>query len=582
VAVLKKNQKKYSKLNLLSNPWALFIGILLIYAALLLPTISYQGISWDEQTDIEITRSYLARPDGWLSGSPSDPSQTRLPMATVALFYELLHVSDLIHGRLISGLIGGLTLLGVFVYAKRKFGIPQGLLACGLLAISPFFLSFARIAFTETDIYLACAFIWLLVVSARMYMKPSISRVAVVGVVWGLAISAKFTAVAIMPVMWFAIWQARQHYKGNELSQIGSASIISLAVWTFFCLTAGWSISYYFHFTGCLRFIHYTVFFLSWAATLIWSLRLRQATTCLLGLVVFATGLGLLTFLVIPPEHLSNSAILHSLLWRAQNEMFLNPSFMFKSAVLHTLCVLFKSTPVIGTFLLLSLILMIFQWRRWKIQFPLLLVLFYFGALGLLPVCQTFYMIPLLPILAIFAADQLVRLYRCWRIAAIALAGLALVVWTYDMAVCYPDFNLDGYQYLGARSIAGLSSIGYRSVVQVTSDGVQQAFEWLNANANCDDQVMAFVSPWHIVKDTAPHPFYRIVNGLRGETTYGYPDYIVTHINDQISHGWGLDKAPKVIWKYPYDVDWLQAHYTKIFSVQRRLGIEMAAVWKKT
>jgi 4-amino-4-deoxy-L-arabinose transferase-like glycosyltransferase len=571
---------KCSKANPFLTPWVLFTCILLIYAVLLFPTIGYQGISWDEQTDIMIARSYLASPDGWLAGSPIDPSQARLPMAIVALVYELLHVSDLITGRVVSGLVGILTLWGVFVYGKQQFGIFQGLVASGLLAVSPFFLSFSRIAFTETDIYLACAFIWLLVVSARMYRKPSISRVALVGVVWGIATSAKFTTVAIVPVIWFAIWQARQRYKEDDLSPMSSGSTIFWAIWTFFCLVAGWSVSHYFHFTGWLRFIHYTVIFLGWVAISAWNWRLRRETTSWLALAALATGLGLLTFLVIPPEHLTNSSILLSLSGRVQNEMFLNPGFMFKSAVLHTMCILFKSTPVIGTGLLLSLILMMFQWRRIEIQLPLLLILFYFCAVELLPLSQTFYMIPLIPVLSIFAADQMIRLYRRWRNAATVLAVLAAMVWMYDMAVCYPDFNLNGYQYLKARSIAGRSSIGYRSIVQVTSDGVQQSFEWLNANASAGDKVLAFVSPWHIIKATAPRPVYQIINGLQGGV-FERPDYIVTHINDQIAHGWGLENAPEVIWQYSYDIERLQANYTKVFSVSRRLGVEVAAVWKK-
>ncbi|MBN2391183.1 MAG: hypothetical protein JXR84_10685, partial [Anaerolineae bacterium] len=67
------------------NRPAIYLCLVLIgYIALLLPTVYRQGISWDEQTDIDIARAYLTQSDGWLRGSPSDPSQTRLPMAVVA------------------------------------------------------------------------------------------------------------------------------------------------------------------------------------------------------------------------------------------------------------------------------------------------------------------------------------------------------------------------------------------------------------------------------------------------------------------------------------------------------------------
>ena len=153
-----------------------------------------QGISWDEQTDIDIARAYLTQPDGWLRGSPSDPSQTRLPMAVVAVVYTLLRTDDLLTARLVSCFVGALTIIGVFVFCKRDFDSKTGLLAGAILATSPFFLSFAKTAFTETDIYVACAFVWLLVAMSRLRESGTVGWAAVTAVVLGLALSGKFTA----------------------------------------------------------------------------------------------------------------------------------------------------------------------------------------------------------------------------------------------------------------------------------------------------------------------------------------------------------------------------------------------------
>jgi hypothetical protein len=507
----------------LRSPWLWFLVVLAMYAALLLPTITRQGISWDEQTDLAITRAYLVRPDGWLKGSNIDPSQTRLPMASVALAYTLLGVSDLITARVVSVFVGALTLLGVFVYGKARFGGFQAVLACAILAASPFYLSFARVAFTETDIYLACAFIWLLICLAHFDERPGIARAAQVGVFLGIALSAKFTTLAVIPAVWFAIFSA-----------IKQDSAVRRR-----------------------------------AMTLTWPL-----------LAVFVTILALVTFLLVPPEHLINPIILRSLLWRAGNEMSFNPGFMLESAALHILSILFKSTPLIGAGLLFSLGLAAFQWRREEVRVPLLFVVLYLGGLAILPISQTFYTVPLLPILSLLAADQFARFYSGRRAAALALAALAALGWGADMVLCYPDYNLNGYQYLGARPLLGRSSIGYRSVVQTPSDGVQQAVEWLNANAEPGDQVTAYVSPWHIVEAYAPNPSYRIESGM-GREPFARPKYVVTHINDQLWQGWGAnDSPPRNIFATPYDSAWLEANYNEVFRVPRAFGINAASVWK--
>ena len=184
------------------------LGVFIIYCLLLLPTVSRQGISWDEQTDIWVARAYLKGSGGWLTGSDIDPTQTRLPAFTVALVYKLLNQSGLLLARYISCIIGALTLVGVYVFCKRRYDTRRGLLACSLLATSPFYLSFARVAFTETDIYLACALAWLLVCVDRLQERASFRRAAWVGVVAGLAISAKFTALAVLPAVFYAVWQA--------------------------------------------------------------------------------------------------------------------------------------------------------------------------------------------------------------------------------------------------------------------------------------------------------------------------------------------------------------------------------------
>jgi hypothetical protein len=140
------------------SQWLSLLGILMLYLMLIVPTLDRLGLGWDEAADLQIARAYLT-PSGLLFGLPLDESQTRLPMFSVALVYRVISVSNLLIARCTSVMLGGLAVLGTFAYGKLEFGPKAGLLAAGLLALNPYFLSFARLAFTASDVYLACTLI---------------------------------------------------------------------------------------------------------------------------------------------------------------------------------------------------------------------------------------------------------------------------------------------------------------------------------------------------------------------------------------------------------------------------------------
>ena len=533
--------------------------------------------------DIWVARAYLKQPEGWLAGSNIDPSQTRLPAFTVALAYALLNNSGLLLARFASCVTGALTLAGVYVYCKQRYDTKRGLLACCLLATSPFYLSFARVAFTETDIYLACTLVWLLVCVDRLQDQPSIRRAGMVGIISGLAISAKFTALAVLPALWYAIWQTKKRGQGKELQP---ENIYVFLFWIFSVLVyllVGLIIPKTLSpatYLGSLRLIHYTVVFLGWIITLVWMQRRQNFTSSWFMLGLLMTGLALLTFLVLPPEHLTNPTILNSLTNRFQHEMTYRAGFMMEAAALHIFSIFFKSSLVIGAALLLSLIATTFQWRNWKIQYPLMMVWLYLGCLVVLPLAQTFYTIPLLPFLAIFTADQFLALVSRKLFGALGLAGVAALMLGVDLILCYPDYNLNGYQWLGHRILAGRPSIGYRSVVQTPSDGVEQAMEWLNGHAKAGERVRAYISPWHIVREKTPNPAYKLENGLYDKVTAD-PDYVVVEINVQVRQSWWIKSEPDEVFLPIYNSSWLDSNYNKVFSVRRAFGIEMASVYRK-
>jgi 4-amino-4-deoxy-L-arabinose transferase-like glycosyltransferase len=564
--------------------WIHLIAVLAIYVALLVPNLGRLGISWDEQTDLSIARAYLVRPDGLLAGSQLDLSQTRLPMFTVALVYLLWGTADLITARLISCLIGGLTLLAVYVYCRQRFDRARGLLGAALLATSPFFLSFARVAFTETDIYLACMLAWLLVCVNWLQDQPNIGRAALTGIVFGMAVSAKFTAWAVLPAVWYAVWQSRAGRQQASSPQVKSVGLLGWAGWIASWAFGGWIFTRLVPsavYTGLLRAGHYGIVLVAgWLLPLGWSIRQRQSRAGWLGLAAFITSLGMITFLVLPPEHLTNPGILLGLVGRFEQEMSFTPGFMVEAAALHILSILFKSSPVIGAGLLLGLLFSLFQWRRREVHLTLLVVLFYFTGLVSLPQAQTFYVIPLLPVLAVLAADQFLRLLSRQRAGAVCLAVLALGGLGLDLFRCYPDYNLNGYQWLGARWLFNRPSIGYRSVVQTSSDGVEQAIDWLNAYARPGESVWAYLLSWHIVVATTSRPSYRLVNAFEGRL-HPSPDYVVVEINAMIPQSWWTRARSKAVFRPPYDPAWLEANYRKVFSVSRAFGIEMACVWQK-
>jgi hypothetical protein len=204
----------------------------------------------------------------------------------------------------------------------------------------------------------------------------------------------------------------------------------------------------------------------------------------------------------------------------------------------------------------------------------------YFLALLILPLGQTFYTIPTLPVLSLLAADQLLRLLSKRRNISLALLCLGLLWWGIELKQCYPDYHLNGYQWLGARPFLGRSSIGYRSIVYVPSDGVQQSMDWLNANAKPGQRVQLYVEPLHIVKTMAPDPAYEIIDG-RETTLSTKPDYVVVHIGATIQQGEGPENPHEDVFQYPFDISVLEKEYDQVFSVRRAFGLEMAGVWRR-
>jgi len=566
--------------------WIVFLAILVVYAVLIIPTLSRLGIGWDEATDFGIAQAYQT-PRGMLLGHSWDPSQTRLPMFMVAIVFNIFGTSNLLVARITSVLAGGLILLGVFVYGKNRFNSVTGLLATGLLAINPFFLSFARLAFTEGDVYLACTLTWLLVTLSRLEKKPSLGWAMLSSVCLGLAISSKAIALVIVPVAGasFVLSQVYRKKFTDTLEMDHKPELVVLlwTCWTILITTAGVLTARQLNADAQPKILHllnYGFLCLGWLITLNWIIRNRHATSHPIVLATFMGGISLLTFVIIPPEHLANSEIIKVLISRADQEMTFSPEFMIELAALHTFIIFLKSTPVLGLGLLAGFVIGLTQWRRHELNTPLLVVAAYFLTLLSLPLGQTFYTIPLLPILSVLAADQFMRLFSYSREISITLIVVGLIWWGVEVRQIYPDFHLNGYQWLGTRPFLGRSSIGGRSIVFTPLDGVEQAVGWLNMHAEIGQVALVYGAPPYIVNILAPEPVYRFVYGSK-EYLVSDPDYVVVHIGSIIQQGEGIDSPPNDIFDYPFDLDTLQRDYEKVFSLKRAFDLEMVSVWKR-
>jgi hypothetical protein len=247
---------------------------------------------------------------------------------------------------------------------------------------------------------------------------------------------------------------------------------------------------------------------------------------------------------------------------------------------LHTFTIFFKSTPILGLGLLAGWIMSIAEWKRRELMLPLLVCLAYFSALLILPLGQTFYTVPLLPILSLLAAYQLMRLYTKRKMISAGLIVFGLIWWGVEMKQCYPDYHLNGYQWLGARPFFGRSSIGYRSIVYVPLDGVQQSMNWLNTHAESGQTVQLYSAPRYIVDVIAPGRTYQVADG-QTDSLDSKPNYVVLHISSTIRVGTGTDSPQGDVFEYPFDVDILRRDYEKVFSVQRAFNLEVASVWSR-
>ncbi|QOJ02483.1 MAG: glycosyltransferase family 39 protein [Planctomycetia bacterium] len=548
---------------------------------------------WDEQVDHDIA---VALRDEPLRGeSPAlDASQTRLPMYLCAAAMKLTGRSDLQLCRDVSLVLGGLTIVLSAALAHLLFGGWTALLAATLLAASPYFLSFSRIAMTEGDIAFSCAVVAALLAYLHDLRHPTPSRWLLAGVLLGLAIGAKLFAIFLVPVFVVLATSTRAPRQSSP-NPGDSASPRTMDPWLAGSLAAGLAASL------CAAFLAvgsrdravaaWSVAAAAWLLVAANALfRRPMLPTAPLVRLVAAIMLAGLTFGAVMPVHLTSHEILREIARRTLRWDNTVPLALWSDHLrLYTGIVLIKLSIPFGLLTAIALPYAAFVERsdgRWR---PCIIaIIFYIVLICFLPLRQTFYLMGVYPMMVVLTAAFAVELVRRLRqrsttasALAVTLFGVCLVHLGFRVATAYPYFHLYGYDRVGDRWM-GREARGYRNLIQTPSDGVEELLQWCATNnaVRPTDRVVSFLWEDRIVRKTLeslPRSIQLTPRGLTEESDKLPPqpdvqhaDWILLHINNRLGYG---DRPP----------DWppaalLEAQFTVAHAV-RRGPIEVAWVY---
>src|SRR5882757_673507 len=205
---------------------AIVVALLVVFAAQVFFTIRQQSLTWDEGD--HIFAGYMTWKTGDFGLNPEHPPLVKL-LATSTLLGLPLHVPKLqnrffkeeaylggremlfgnapaytadamvLRVRLAAGLLTLLMALVVFFAAREMFGTPSALIALTLLVFEPNIV--AHGAYVTTDAAVSCFFFASVYAFYRYCKAPSLGRLIVAGLVVGLALASKHSAVILAPVL---------------------------------------------------------------------------------------------------------------------------------------------------------------------------------------------------------------------------------------------------------------------------------------------------------------------------------------------------------------------------------------------
>ncbi|MBI2137657.1 glycosyltransferase family 39 protein [Candidatus Woesearchaeota archaeon] len=199
-------------------------AILLSFVFLSVSFSASNSAVWDEPT--HLSNGYYFLKTGDFSMNPSHPPLTHYLFAMPLLFTDaklqanagsytnysyVAFAHDFVFGqisnpdravftgRLFFTALGAILGFFVFLWARKLYGSASGLTALALYSFSPVVIAFSSLALTDITI---TAFYFLTVFSLFYYLKnPSVRKLLLTGLLLGLAMVSKFTALYLFPVI---------------------------------------------------------------------------------------------------------------------------------------------------------------------------------------------------------------------------------------------------------------------------------------------------------------------------------------------------------------------------------------------
>lgn len=498
---------------------------------------------WDERVDLDIAAALSHAPIRG-EAKPLDPTQFRLPMYVTAAVFAISGHDDLAAGRAVSIAVGAIGVVLAGGLAWRLFGAATAAWTAVLLALSPYYLAYGRIAMTEGDIFLATTVTGASWAFAAFVERPTSGRWLLTGIALGLAIGAK--AYAIVLVAMFAMCMPklpqRKGGRGLWLALLAAAcaaavTLIAVAAWRADTIVA-WIVFACGLVAVCAA---------TWRADAADLGRWRAW----IGLVIVAG----LTWGALMPEHVTRSGMLRGLAGRSVQWDHRAPFGLLADQLrLYAGVVLVKGTLLIGVLSVGAMVYGLSRARsdwRWRLMAGSVAV--WIVAMCALPLRQTFYLMGIYPLLMAVTAAGGVTLIR-WmgrRRAVLGVLGLATVAIAptarigLRAAEAYPDFQLFPTDVIGTRWM-GAEARGYRNLIQTNSDGVEDVVRWCLANVPAGSRVVSYLWEDPIIDRLTPKRtrFTMVRRGI-SQASDAVPapppaagaDYILMHINNILGYG---------------------------------------------
>jgi 4-amino-4-deoxy-L-arabinose transferase-like glycosyltransferase len=229
----------------------------ILYATLAIASLRLESATFDETSHLPVGYTFLALGDYRLD--TDDPALARMIVSLPLLFagvrmdtddpawregqvwrfaHQFMYVWNdadrtLLLGRLMTVALAVLLAIAVFRWARDLAGPGAGLFAFGFCVLNPDILAHGRLA--TTDLVVTLFFFLTVAGFERLTRGFSWRRLALAGAVLGCALAAKFSAAALLPILFLlavaCAWSAGTDRQRRLALHIGSLVAMLLIAW---------------------------------------------------------------------------------------------------------------------------------------------------------------------------------------------------------------------------------------------------------------------------------------------------------------------------------------------------------------